>query len=165
MISGPFFDVQEQHRFWSPTQLEDKAIEAEITECVRQEGQEEFGELTPVEERTLFREGSKDAFMELDGILKNKTQLVVIEAKHVPSPKHLKQLLERKKVLEDALQKGVLPQFRGFNSVVPVLGGNQFPTALRQLCLKQGVRPVYPSGGRYTLGRFFSTFARRVLKR
>jgi hypothetical protein len=125
------------------------AQEAEIQECVIRDAAAEFGELVPmVDKDRILREDNRDV-MELDGVLLNSTAALVIEAKHAVEPKSIKMVLKRAEFLRDRLHKH--EQFKGIDKVIPVLGANHFPAAVRENCLKKGIYVVYPNGGAYCM--------------
>jgi hypothetical protein len=125
------------------------AQEAEIQECVIRDAAVEFGELVPMADKDrILREDNRDV-MELDGVLLNSTAALVIEAKHAVEPKSIKVVLKRAEFLRDRLHKH--EQFKGIDKVIPVLGANHFPAAIRENCLKKGIHVVYPNGGAYCM--------------
>ena len=144
-LCSPMFNVIQQDKRWR--QLEDKALEDEVNECLSGNGWTPQDFLRKVR---ICGDGPGVVWQEWDGVMANGKSLLLIETKRAGNSDHLKNLICRRDAFLAKLSNQMLVDFHQFKpeNVSVAMGASHFPSSIRNECLKAGISVVYPSGHR-----------------
>ena len=159
------------------TKNQDAALEDEVTRCVWTFGNATLGgqfvlrpDLRNVKRKQEFRVGQEQCYIEWDGVLCNEQYVLLLEAKQkvfvnltshnssVQTPSKavgdtLDLVLGKRHKFAEALHKGELEN-KDFEQLqdrkfLVFLGARIFAESAKEMCLNEGVHPVFSSGNSF----------------